>query len=1419
MPPLEETKDSSLEKKKGKVGDENTNHTTASSNTTSNNNSSNNKNTNDDGDDIPVTSVAMKLLDVRLKPSHAILKSVLGEFTNTSSSQQQQQQQQQICVARTSGILELYDIVLSTSSSGNAGTPSTTSLHLVHRMETYCILRDIGTIRLTGEKRDLLGVTSDSGAWSLIDFQSRVNSAAGSTKSNRGSHLHSSSLTRPQVTVFGKIGCRRATPGQYFASDPKGRAVMVSAVEKRKLVYVLNHAGGGTGSGGGSGGSGSSSGGGPGAGAAKTLIASPLEAHRTRTIVFATTGVDNGYDNPIFAVLEQQYPQDDQPTTIEDTTNDNMDEDDAHHKQLAYYELDLGLNHLSRKWAVPVPPTSCCLVALPGGADGPSGVIIGSENFLSYYHPDLSSPLHCVVPRRSLEPATRGVLMTHLVVHKQKKGKFFGLAQSELGDVYKVSLDLQESTSISTASTASSRVVGIHVTVFDTLPPANSLNISKKGLLFSASEFGDHQLYQFQRIDLPGTAPTNHSSDTKGLLAPNRGDDNNNEHESSSGGTIRHLSTTNALKFATKFTPTNVLQNLLKLDAKLENTGSPTTGLLVGELAGMEVSPQIYTLSGTGPSSQLCILRHGAGVTELAVSELPGVPGGIFTIADDGERGYSMYIVVSFADATLVLSVGDTVEEVGRESGFLTNAPTLACSALRGGSRCQIHPSGVVHIQRGQPKQWDCPGLKRIECATANTSQVLIALTGGEVTYFELDPLSGNLSENATRDMGTDVCCIDAGTIDEGKSRSLFCAIGCRDQTVKIVSLEPGNKILQQKSSLALKSRPHSVSLQSVGGAHGDLILMIGLDDGSSLRATVDPVTGAIGSSPTRRFLGARPVSVSRIPLDGRPSMLLLSSRPWISRMDPASGKHIMAPLSYSPLDHGCSFSSEAVPEGVVATAGKTLRIISVDTAALGGSEDETFNTNKVPLRYTPRQMTLLSSNVAATDASGSSDAAKRKIVLACVESDYDDYGQDEKASMGFDAQGGTSKAGKNKDGDEMDMDEDSDEEDKKGDDDAADDEEDDEDEKAARFTPVRGPRPPGPGHWGSCVRLFDPSDSCRTLDCIEMSRNEAALCCCSVRFHTRGGESLLAVGTVTSLSMNPLKFASSHIILYRVLNGDRLQLLHRTSVDDGPVLTLAHFQGRLLVGIGKTLRLYEMGKRQLLRKCELRALPTYIKTLQTAGDRAYFGDMMRSIHLVRYDPTSNRLVLVASDPSPRPIVCQELLDWNTVAVGDKFGNICVLRLPRGADVGSLDLTGQRALWETSKTDTTAKMEVLCQYYVGSVVTGMTRSSLVAGGAESLIYVTVDGRIGALVPFTSKDDVEFYTQLEGQLRTHAPRPTGRDPQSYRSYYAPAMHVVDGDLCDAFNGMSYEEQNKIAERLDRTIGEIMKKLEDTRNLLL
>jgi len=50
---------------------------------------------------------------------------------------------------------------------------------------------------------------------------------------------------------------------------------------------------------------------------------------------------------------------------------------------------------------------------------------------------------------------------------------------------------------------------------------------------------------------------------------------------------------------------------------------------------------------------------------------------------------FDAYIIVSFVNATLVLSIGDTVEEV-TDSGFLGTTPTLSCSSLGDDALVQV---------------------------------------------------------------------------------------------------------------------------------------------------------------------------------------------------------------------------------------------------------------------------------------------------------------------------------------------------------------------------------------------------------------------------------------------------------------------------------------------------------------------------------------------------------------------------------------------------------------------------------------------------------------------------------------------------------------------------------------------------------
>lgn len=74
----------------------------------------------------------------------------------------------------------------------------------------------------------------------------------------------------------------------------------------------------------------------------------------------------------------------------------------------------------------------------------------------------------------------------------------------------------------------------------------------------------------------------------------------------------------------------------------------------------------------------------------MAVSELPGDPIAVWTLKRQNSELYDSYIVVTFVNATLVLSIGETVEEVS-DSGFLSNTSTLGCGTLGEDSLVQVY--------------------------------------------------------------------------------------------------------------------------------------------------------------------------------------------------------------------------------------------------------------------------------------------------------------------------------------------------------------------------------------------------------------------------------------------------------------------------------------------------------------------------------------------------------------------------------------------------------------------------------------------------------------------------------------------------------------------------------------------------------
>ncbi|KAJ3377476.1 Splicing factor 3B subunit 3, partial [Entophlyctis sp. JEL0112] len=125
-------------------------------------------------------------------------------------------------------------------------------------------------------------------------------------------------------------------------------------------------------------------------------------------------------------------------------------------------------------------------------------------------------------------------------------------------------------------------------------------------------------------------------------------------------------------------------------------------------------------------------------------------------------------------------------------------------------------------------------------------------------------------------------------------------------------------------------------------------------------------------------------------------------------------------------------------------------------------------------------------------------------------------------------------------------------------------------------------------------------------------------------------------------------------------------------------------------------------------------------------------------------------------------------------------------------------------------------LQHLAEFHVGETITSVHKTSLVAGGREVILYTTLLGKIGVLIPFVSKEDVDFFQSLEMHMRTASPPLCGRDHIAFRGCYTPVRNIVDGDLCEMFNVIPIEKRRGIAEDLDRSVGELAKKMEDLRN---
>ncbi|KAK5122599.1 hypothetical protein LTR85_003862 [Meristemomyces frigidus] len=1195
--------------------------------------------------------------------------------------------------------------------------------------DVFGIIRGVTAFRIPGTPTDQLIVSSDSGRLTMLNYDHTKNT-----------------FKRVHLETFGKSGVRRTVPGQYLASDPRGRCCMLASAEKNKVLYIVNRNSEGA-----------------------IMISSPHEANQWASLCFAVCALDTGWEHPIFAALEVDYS---------DSENDPSGEMyERREKQLVYYTVDLGLNHVVKSWSDTVDYTANMIFGVPGGQDGPSGVIVCCEDRIYYRH-DKSTPLCIPIPRRrgpTEDPNRKRIIVSGCLHLSKARHEFFFLLQTEDGDVFKLNMEMGEDAQ----GRKTSQPERMTMKYYETFPVAKQMLLIRKGYIYIAAENGNSKLYHVNDLaEDPDVEPENNFSSDDVSADP-----------------------------AEDYTPTYFQPRGLTFTSLAHDVPSqhPLMRTKVDNLTG-EDAPQIYAIQGTGNRSVFKTIRHGLETQEIVSSPLGNVPfDNLWSLRHRSSDEYHSYLLLSsgYGDKTIVLSIGDEVE-TAEDTLFLTNRATVTAQQMGDATLVQVHARGVHSIlESGAINEWPAPAHRTIVAASANSRQLLLGLSSSELAFFFMgdDGVLNQLEEMP--EMSGKVTALSVGATPRGQQQAKFAVVGCDDCTIRVLSIELDSP-LEARSVQALSAVPTSIEVVSqIDPASGTLVsyVHIGLQSGLYLRALIDEVTGELGEVRTK-FLGARATRLFPVEVAEQEAVLACSSRPWLGYNHPQSGLHTLTPLVLASggqvLEAARPFVSEHL-KGLCAVQGPNLLIFGIPSVEGRLSREE------VRLRYTPRAMARnpwfpvwyvvqAEGNALAGVTKGGllASAAEGKPAAGAGPVRAEDGGgamEMETADSGATAKdvGAMETEGSDPTHEEL------------------------EQHIGLSYAP---------GHWASCIQAIDPLTRKAVTATVELADNEAALCVAVVAFESKNWEVYLAVGTgqhmqpgVVATGTEPKGF----VHVYKLGDEGRgMEFVHKTPFD-APIYALMPFHGRLAVGVANELFIYDLGLKALLRKSRGTVVPNLITSLESQGNRIICGDVSESVTYVVFKPAHNRMIGFVDDTIQRWTTCTTMLDYETVAGGDKFGNLWVVRCPEQASRESDEegIGGFIVNERSYLNGAPYRLELRSHFFTQDIPMSMQRTALVAGGQDVLFWSGLQGTLGMLVPFVSREDVEFFGQLESQMRAEDAPLAGRDHLMYRGYYVPVKGVIDGDLCERFMRLGYDQKQKIAAEVEREVREVERKVQEMR----
>ncbi|CAG8510042.1 5511_t:CDS:10 [Dentiscutata heterogama] len=333
----------------------------------------------------------------------------------------------------------------------------------------------------------------------------------------------------------------------------------------------------------------------------------------------------------------------------------------------------------------------------------------------------------------------------------------------------------------------------------------------------------------------------------------------------------------------------------------------------------------IITCSGGTKDGSLRIIRNGVGITEQAVMEMPGITG-VWSLRPYYNSPCDDSLVISLIGETRVLRLeeGEELQEVDEYAGFDMSQSTIATRNVVGNLLVQVTQYQVRLIDLNNRKlisQWDPPHNSKITVADINPSQVVIAISGGILIYFQVQGME--LVE--IKKLQYEIACMSINPLDPIHPESssivavgLWTVVGV--QVLRLPSLE-----IIADQPLEGASMTRSVLISTFENNH---YLLAALGDGQLFHFILDPTTGRL-SERKQLSLGTQPVMLTSFTSNGLSHVFAASDRPTV--IYSSNKKLLYSNVNTKDVTYMCPFKPASMATSLVITHEGGLTIGSID--------------------------------------------------------------------------------------------------------------------------------------------------------------------------------------------------------------------------------------------------------------------------------------------------------------------------------------------------------------------------------------------------------------------------------------------------------------------------------------------------------